>query len=704
MRFKKLNPRSFFCSIFIFLFILNLAILIDINFLRQVLGFFFLFFFPGFLIIQLLKLNEIETTEKIVLSVGLSASFLIFWGLFTNELLTALGYKAPLATMPLLISFDIGLLILAIFGFNMNNSYTISVPNLNLTSSEKLFLIGLIVVSMLSIIGIYIINKTNNEIYLIIFFFLMSFYVALISFKNQYFSLRLYPLVIILTSMALISMHMLRFPHIYGNDVHIEYYFFQTTLKNLHWDMLGNSLLNACLSISLLPTIYESVLNTRSQESLFKGIYVLICSFLPLAIYVINKKYIGNLYAFFTSFFFCSQLTFLTTVANPRTVIAIFFMALAIMIFMENRISCIKRRALFIIFISSLIVSHYSTAYIFLFVILMSWIMVELFFRKFSYENSLTFNFIILFYTLIFVWYSQVTDSAFTAGIRFIENTFLSLNQFFVQESRDEVISQLAGNVANPILSRVNLAFTWSTFILIGIGVLTLAIKYKDMIDISDTKAENSDSLRTKIEAEYFAFTLACSGLLVVIVVLPHISTGYSLFRLFLQMIVVLAVCLILGAITVAKYIKIKPDIILLLILIPYFLFQTGAIYHLCGSDNSIIFESNIEKLGREYVSDQDSYGAKWLGIHHDERIGLFADHFGKYRLASQGNYYMYSLDWLSSPEHRKVDGYIYLYYDNIINRNVNVQYGATFNMSDLKDVFSGKNKIYINGYSGVFL
>ena len=47
----------------------DLAILLNIPFLRQILGFFFLAFLPGLLILQILKLNEVGFTEKFVLAV-----------------------------------------------------------------------------------------------------------------------------------------------------------------------------------------------------------------------------------------------------------------------------------------------------------------------------------------------------------------------------------------------------------------------------------------------------------------------------------------------------------------------------------------------------------------------------------------------------------------------------------------------------------
>jgi uncharacterized membrane protein len=49
------------------IFLTDLAILLNIPFLRQVLGFLFLTILPGLLIFQILKLNKTDSTEKFVL-------------------------------------------------------------------------------------------------------------------------------------------------------------------------------------------------------------------------------------------------------------------------------------------------------------------------------------------------------------------------------------------------------------------------------------------------------------------------------------------------------------------------------------------------------------------------------------------------------------------------------------------------------------
>ena len=707
----KFGNEKWFVFVISILLLTDLAILFNIPVMRQILGFIFLTILPGFLILQILKLNKIGATEMSVLLIGLSISFLMFFGLFINSLSFSLGYKTPLSTIPLLISFNLAFVVFGIIGYKINKTPILSLPNVNLSTSEKAFLIVPILFPALSIFGMYVMNTTDNNIILMFLYLLIPAYVIFVCFFNQKFPKRLYPVVIFLISLSLLLVPMLRFPHIYGRDVHTEYYLFRMTLNNLHWSIgiVAHNALDACLSISLLPTIYQSIMNVDTQEYLFKGVYVSICSFSPLAIYIMSKRYIGKSYAFLASFFFISQGVFLMTVKNPRTNIAIFFAALAVMVFFNDKIDPLKKRFLFIIFILSVVVSHYSTTYIFFFTILFTWFVVEMFSKRHTLNKKITLTIVLLFFAFIFFWYSQVTETAFNAGVGYIEDTFLSLNEFFLEESRDQGCIQLVGREFKYGLpSRINFFVTWGSFILIGSGVLTLLKRYKEMVSIVNITVKKPDFLKTKFEVEFLAMTLACAGILMLTVTLPFVSKHYGIDRLYSLVVIVLAVCFIIGGMTLSKYFKIKPYLIILLILIPYFLMNTGATHQICGVHNSITLNSEgADRYDAEYLHDQESCSAKWLKNYARKSDGLYTDRFGLHKLISQGEFSPRSIDYISLLKRRKIRGYVYLSYNNVVNDEFVAKYPVfnrtVFNRSNYIDVFVGKNEIYDNGGSEIY-
>jgi uncharacterized membrane protein len=556
-------------------------------------------------------------------------------------------------------------------------------------------------------------KTSDNNIILIFLLILIPIYVAFICFFNQKFPKGLYPVVIFLITISLILIYMLRFAHICGHDVHREYYFFQMILNNLHWSVAGDSALDACMSISLLPTIFQSILNINAQEYLFKGVYVSVCSFGPLAVYVISKKYIGELYAFLASFFFISQASFLKLAGSPRTNLAIFFVALAVMVFFSDKIDPLKRRILFIVFMLSIVVSHYSTTYIFFFTLLFSWFAIEIFSRRYVFKRSITLTAVLLFFAFIFFWYSQVTETTFNLGVGFIEGTFSDLNRFFIEESRTEQFEVLTGHgLKYPILGRANLAVTWGTFILIGIGVLTMVIRYKEMMALSNVKHKKPDFLKTKFEMEYLVMVLACAGLLIIMVALPFVSKGYGIQRLYSFVLVILSVCFVVGGMTLSHffffYKKRKPVLkeknnglqnraylVILLILIPYSMFQTGVMHQIGGAPIVPHLNSEGEAYDPEYIPDSESYAAKWLAMDGKKDTQIYTpDGSGAHTLSSQGKIPPNLINSRTFSRHGILRGYVFLCYNNVVKGKLMVG-GMTCNMTEYSDMFIGMSKIY---------
>ena len=743
---ERITAKKWFTLIILMLSFTDLMIFLDIPFLRQILGFLFLTILPGSLILQMLKLSKVGYTEKFVLSVGLSISFLMFFGLMLNNLSLSLSYETPLATMPLLISFNIASVALAVIGYKLNKSSVFSLPNHNLSASEKAFLIIPVIFPALSIFGMHVMNTTNNNIVLMFLLFLIPIYIVSVCLFNRKFPKRLYPVVIFLISISLLLMFALRSNHIIGVDTHVEYYYFQTTLDNLHWSIFEHSALDACLAISLLPTLYQSILNI-SPEFLYKIVYSLLFSISPLAIYILSKRYIGEFYAFLTSCFFISQHNFLSTELHARTNLAILFFALAMMVLFNDKIDPLKKRILFIVFMASCMVSHYSTTYIFFFVMAGTFIGIEALSKKYTFKKAISLTLVILLFSMIFFWYSQVTETAFNAGVRFVEDTFSNLNKFFIEESRSEVTRSMLGEGIwqKGIPHKIEFVFTWLTFAFIGIGIITLIRKYKEM-SFPELNFKKPEFFKEKFEVGYFVIALACSGLFVAIVLTPQVTVGYSLDRTHLFGIVVLSVFFVIGGITLSKYFffktfkksfiknasqkrktvlkekqksftkrshylrndgengsEVRAYLIILLVLIPYFLCVTGVTYQMFGVPHAITLNSEGEPYDMYYVHDQESYSAGWLKECADEKTRIYTDFFGGLWLSSQGmiRSSIYDPSFIEDKE-AIGDGYIFLRYVNIVDRKL-LGCAQWHNLTEYNHLFVERNKIYDNSGSQVW-
>ena len=731
------TKKSFLFTIFVVLILTDLSIFLDVPILRQVLGFVSFTFLPGLFVLYALKLNRLELTEKFVLSLGLSISFLMLFGLAINWLYPFFGYNTPLSSNSLIISFSVILLGLGIFARLRNKEALFAelsplIPHFQ----EKIFLIAPTFFPLLSIFGMHIMNTTDNNILLMLLLFLIPSYLIFICIKHEQVSERIYPIIILLTGISLVLLLALRSKHLIGADIHTEYYIFQQTFKKWRWQIFMNNPLDACLSISILPTIYQSFVSINS-EYLFKLLYPIFFSISPLIVFIMSKKYLNNIYALLSSFFFMSQHYFLGAAFSPRTVLAILFFALSVMVLFHDEIEGFNKRLLFTIFAFSTIISHYSTSYIFFFILLLTKVGTEVMrrvlhqerghvvFRNLnlvdSSENSagirratkygkeMTTASLISFFVMLFLWYSQIIETPFNAGIGFITTVFKNLHQFFILEARGRIVVAAfgVGLEAKPIPAKIEFVISWLTifFVIIGVVVTLLRSRY---IFASPSASEKKCRLEfpfQKLKVEFYIFSIACFTILVASVTLPFVFVGYALNRTYTQMMIVLSPFFIIGGKTISRFLHIKRSyLVILLVLILYFMCTTGTMYQLFRVPGTITLNSYGQANDVMFVHDQETYAAKWLKRNAQENMPIYADFYGDVRLISQGKIRspIYPKEFIEQKKSLE-GGYIFLRYCGVVDGKLMDANYQWHDITEYQNEFIERNLIYSNKGSQVW-
>ncbi|HHX99984.1 MAG TPA: DUF2206 domain-containing protein, partial [Methanothermobacter sp.] len=173
-----------------------------------------------------------------------------------------------------------------------------------------------------------------------------------------------YPFAILMVSLSFFLMHGLTSNYLIGRDNHLEFFYFQYTLHNYHLDTtIFNTPLNNCLSVNILPAIY-SVLTAIKGIYVFKIVFGFIGSIIPLIIYIISKKIVGNKYAIFVALLVLFQMNFIELLSLIRQEFALIFFFLAVLVLFDSDLSNRNKKILFSVFMFSVIVSHYSTAFV----------------------------------------------------------------------------------------------------------------------------------------------------------------------------------------------------------------------------------------------------------------------------------------------------------------------------------------------------
>jgi uncharacterized membrane protein len=595
---------------------------------------------------------------------------------------------------------------------NSHEEFTINIPMFN--KIDKVCLTIAFSALIFSMIGIYIMNQSDENLMLQLSFFVIAFLIGFVILKNNALSSSLYPLLIFIISISLILIFPLRSTHVAGVDANLEYYFFQNTFGHLHWTIVEGGLLDACLSISLLPSVYTSLLGLN-PEFLFKIFCPLLFSISPIVVYLITKKYVDQYYAFLASIFFMSQWAFIWTAAFSRTVIAILFISLIILSLFSENINKFNKGFLIILFLIGCIFSHYSSSYILFIMLSMSFIITYLLSMKYKINRNLNIFMIVFFFCALFFWYSIVIEGPFTIGVQFFEQIF-----YYDKASWDPALSQLSGqNLSIPFISTINLLIKWLTFCFIGYGLLVGTTFW-----LSKTPKISKNQIEppfVNLDIEFILIGLICGLILLLIVLLPSITGGYEIGRTFLLVSVVLSSFFIIGGIMFIKKLNftlknifkretslalkiLSPTWVLGLLVILNFLFTMGIPHQLSGDNSSVLLNSQGDQYNRMYIHDQDSLGAKWIKKFSVENSDIYSDVLSEKVLQSQSEIQETNRIPLIKSERLFEKGYLFTIYYNNINKKIMNNWYDTINLAPRHDeMVKDLNKVYTNKASEIW-
>jgi uncharacterized membrane protein len=312
-----------------------------------------------------------------------------------------------------------------------------------------------------------------------------------------------------------------------------------------------------------------------------------------------------------------------------------------------------------------------------------------------------------------------------------------------MEEVRDESVQAMFGRdlPLRTTPARIRFVFSWLTLALIGLGIITLLFKRKEMV-LLNSEFQKPDFLKNKFEVEYYVISLICASICAIIVALPYVSINYSMDRTYSTVLTILSIFFVIGGVNLTLRLKKftksligiivqkrrnvtkeKNDIfihkssqsskiyngkncsesltyiVILLILIPYYLCVSGVMYNIFGVPRDITLNSEGELYDMLYVSDTESCSARWLGIYSEGQQKIYVDGYNVMDLIrSQGGiipFDRYNRDLLSD----KIEGLIYLDNYNVVKALLHNGY----NMSEYSNIFIEKNKIYDNGESEIW-
>jgi uncharacterized membrane protein len=690
--------------------------------LRQVVGFIYLIFIPGFLILRVLRLHRLGNVEVLLYATGLSVASLMFIGLFMNTLHLLIGIPTPISLEPLIITISIFVSVLCILSYLRDRNFTepscinfkealfssalhthiplseerkIAIKS-NILGLFKVFstkVVLLMLIPFLSIFGAHLVNLYNQNLLLIILLLILS----VIPFFVTYGLIpkKLYPLALWVIAISLLFHVSLISPYIQGSDTHYEYFFSRKTLENGFW--LPSSTEASILSVTVLPVLLVELLKIN-LEIFFKILSPFIYSLSIFGIYSLFKEKWNEETSFFASFYIISSFIYYNTILFcPRQMIGEFFFIILLMLnFTRSKITGLKKALLLIIFSLSIIVSHYTISYLSLLLCILSKISSTLA-KKMQLINHVENNnnerdhltkssYILTFLIATLGWYIYNSNSHFFIAIVNLGHHIISC--FYTEFLNPEASRALASPATHPLNQILKIMYYISQLCII-IGVIDEVVKRK--FD------------------RFTMFSFAMLSLLAGTIILPYY--GLNTDRIFHFSLLLLApYCIqgfirILASFSISKKLSLKVFSLYIAI---FLLLNSGCLHELLGVNSGSIPLSLNKKIPRSDINtfEYDVASATWLNKHADITADeIYADIIETHPLISYG-----MLGWGPKMVGENMDikrgEYVYFGYRNLIEGILYVevsrnpyQLRINYNASKvIPSITSNLSKIYNNG------
>jgi len=766
--FMNISTKKLFLGILAIGLIANFIVLFDIQYfyLRAIFSFIFLTTIPGLLIMSMLKIRKIEFWEYLVYTIGLSIVFLMFVGLAVNWTFPLLHITdKPLSLTPLLISFDILLLIFGIIDYVRNRDLRLKIKFPKMGWLNKIFFAIPIIFPVLSILGATTLNNGGSNTITMFLLFAIAVYIFSVVLLRKRVDNYIFPFSIFCISISILLTTSMRGWILSGHDVISEYHVFQLTKFHFHWSMSYlKDPYNACLSITILPTIFSSFLHVNDYY-IYKFFFQIISAIISVNIFFFLRKFTTNINAYLASFFFASQFVFLGDYAFLiRQEIATVFFTLGFVVLFNRKIPIIKRNFMFIFFAFSMVVSHYSTTYIALGLFSFTYLIYFMFRKLLGTdklnkniptalkeatldEHNLSLVILLSVFLFAFVWYSQVTKTSNNIE-GFISKTYKNMGQLFKQDahmgqtsfvdqfnlfykpnekdlfkkykenvekiySEDPYIIQYPKNIRDKYL--IHILSTEK----IPLHISTQVEKVINLISEIDKKIVKLFILigiisfivirkrQDKINLEYFSLILASLAIIFGIILIPYATIDYNLIRTYQQLLIFLSLPVIMGSFLFFSFIKERIRIfVVVAILLLYFLSYSGFIPQLTGGEVGDLHLNNLGLYYDEYLNhSQELLAGLWLNKNYNHANYIYTDNINADKLVAfsgfDGN--GFKLDVL--PATIDKNSYVVMSYTNVFKNEMIKYYNgeSIFYSYPTKFIKDNKNLLYNNGGSEIY-
>jgi uncharacterized membrane protein len=544
-------------------------------------------------------------TKKIIYGVALFVVFLMGLGLALNYILPLFGVSRPLASTPILISFWV--CIIAFLIFNIKRIYiwlkAFKKP------SVPLSVYALILLPVMAVVGAELVNYINNNTLLMIMLPLLVVVVAVCMFTN-YIPRKYWAFTIWMLSLSVVLHRTLISPYLAGADNVIELRCFYAAYNNGIWSTIDAwySGYNTVLSITILPVMVSKI-TFISGIWVFKLVFPILLSIVPVAVYELVKTQFNSKMAFLSAFLVMSVYTYFTIMimTDKQLMATVLFAVFFLMMFDKARPIYLGLVGL------GLIVSHYGAAILFVGLVVGIAVAVK------EKEHIIL---AVIFIIIGVVWYKLQNNGVVAGQVSSISQWVVAPNVYSggVQNGAEVNIHSTQGNML------VRMFVQGITYLPLPLLILYVISQVLIVVGFLITAPWKWLAKKVRnVKKEYMVLSLLFLVLLALELVLPQLSNIIGIERVYLFCMMALAPFMFIALFKITRWWRLVSVVFVGL----FFLFNVGFINQVIGSPLSNSIALSREESDYPIFTGKEIEGAGWITSYTAQPI--FTDTYSQF-------------------------------------------------------------------------
>jgi uncharacterized membrane protein len=540
------------------------ALGVSIPIIQPLIGFIYLTFVPGILILTALRLRNLSLVETALYAVGLSVAVVLSVGLVDNVVFTTLNIIKPFSFLAVTSSVSFVVLLLCAIAYFRNRTHYRYAPGSGkrLTKPKPLFTtemsvplaptLFLCILPFLAVFSTYLVNAYNVDAGQLLLWLLLCVVVLLIAF-DKFIPSKLFPLAVFVIALSLLFQYTLISAWLTGADILTEWGLANTVLNTGVWNPSLLSQYDGMLSVVALAPIY-SLISSLNLVWVFKIGYSVIFALVPVGLYQICRRQLNDKLAFLSCFFFVSFAPFYAQMTGlARQEVAELFFVLLILLLVSKEMDQRIQSALFIVFGLSLVVSHYGLLYITVFFFFVMWLILTVRSKIGIHRdkqittpslgspprNLVTIVSILMLFIASTAWYFYTAQGTITQQVVLLGSHIAgSIGQLF-NPTYSEASNVVAQGPLPGILHQVNAYTNYLNVFFMLAGVCLVAVFLKKQ--------------RFKLQFSYVVLSIIALGFLIASVALPYLGAALDWTRVFQITLFFLAPFLVVGFLSIGE-------------------------------------------------------------------------------------------------------------------------------------------------------